>query len=220
MRMTSVVGFGASALAMMLWYRRFRLPFSAFLTGAAVLGVIYSITASSSNLVDLVETDGYEALFDLGESPAFATATLIFGIGAFLTGMWFDTATASPWTSLPPPPSGATSSPPPPSSTPSRSRFSTVAAPALAVALVLITALALVIDRRSFLTAAIVYTVPSSSAGSWAKAAASPRSSSSSSSAASSPPSAFGGSSYTAHGSWTSCPISRQIPASPYGSTE
>jgi len=158
MRMTSVVGFGASALAMMLWYRRFRLPFSAFLTGAAVLGVIYSITASSSNLVDLVGADGYEALFDLGESPAFATATLIFGIGAFLTGMWFDTrdphrlgrhsATAF-WCHLLAAPALV--------NTVAITLLNGGGTGFLAVALVLITALALVIDRRSFLTAAIVY---------------------------------------------------------------
>ncbi len=157
-RAVSIAGFLASAAAMVLWYRRFRLPFAAFLTGAAMLGAIYSITASASNLVGLVGAGGYQSLFDLGESPAFATATLIFGIGAFLTGMWFDTrdpfrlgrhsATAF-WCHL-------------------------LAAPALvntvavtlmngggigflAVALVLITALALVIDRRSFLTAAIAY---------------------------------------------------------------
>jgi hypothetical protein len=158
-RMMAILGFALSALGMVAWYRRFRLPFSAFLTGGLVLGVIYSITASTSNLTGLVTgSQGFNALFDLGESPAFATATLLFGIGAFLVGMWFDirdphrlgrhSATAF-WCHL-------------------------LAAPALvntvaitllngggigflAVALVAIAVLALVIDRRSFLTAAIIY---------------------------------------------------------------
>ena len=157
-RGVAIGGFLLAAAGMVLWYRRFRLPFAAFLTGAAMLGAVYSITASASNVVGLIGGGGYQAFFDLGESPAFATATLLFGIGAFLTGMWFDTrdphrlgrhsATAF-WCHL-------------------------LAAPALvntvavtlmngggigflAVALVLITLLALVIDRRSFLTAAIAY---------------------------------------------------------------
>lgn len=158
LRATSILGFLASALAMMLWYRRFRLPFAAFLTGAAVLGAIYAITASASNILDLASAGGYQALFDLGESPAFATATLIFGVGAFLTGMWFDTrdphrlgrhsATAF-WCHLLAAPALV--------NTVAVTLLNGGGTGFLAVALVLITALALVIDRRSFLTAAIAY---------------------------------------------------------------
>jgi hypothetical protein len=156
-------GIGAfllATLAMILWYRRFRLPFAAFLTGIFALGFIYSATVSGSTFYAVLSaSSGYSALFDLGKSPVFATATLLFGIGAFLVGMWFDTrdphrlgrhsATAF-WCHL-------------------------LAAPALVntvavtllnggggrglliVALVAIALLALVIDRRSFLTAAIIY---------------------------------------------------------------
>lgn len=158
-RMTAILGFALSAFAMVAWYRRFRLPFSAFLTGGFVLAAIYAFTASASNLAGLFTGfQGYRSLFDLGESPAFASATLVFGIGAFLTGMWFDIrdpyrlgryAATAFWCHL-------------------------LAAPALVntvavtllngggigfltIALVLITVLALVIDRRSFLTAAIAY---------------------------------------------------------------
>lgn len=158
-RMIAITGFSASALAMVAWYRRFRLPFSAFLTGALVLAAVYAFTASASNLAGLFTgTQGYRSFFDLGESPAFATATLLFGIGAFLVGMWFDTrdphrlgrhsATAF-WCHLLAAPA----------------LVNTVAVTLLngggigflAIALVLITVLALVIDRRSFLTAAIAY---------------------------------------------------------------
>lgn len=158
-RLIAILGFAASALAMVAWYRRFRLPFAAFLTGALVLGAVYAFTASASNVAGLFTGfRGYSSLFDLTESPAFATATLLFGVGAFLTGMWFDTrdphrlgrhAATAFWCHL-------------------------LAAPALVntvavtllngggmvfltIALVLITLLALVIDRRSFLTAAIAY---------------------------------------------------------------
>ncbi|MFO1201770.1 MAG: hypothetical protein U1E58_03950 [Tabrizicola sp.] len=158
-RMIAIAGFSASALAMVAWYRRFRLPFAAFLTGGLVLGAVYAFTASATNLAGLFTGfQGYRSLFDLNENPAFATATLLFGVGAFLTGMWFDTrdpyrlgrhAATAFWCHL-------------------------LAAPALVntvavtllngggmvfltLALALITLLALVIDRRSFLTAAIAY---------------------------------------------------------------
>jgi hypothetical protein len=157
-RALSILGFLASAGAMVLFYRKFRLPFAAFLTGAALLGAIYSITASASNVVGLVGAGGYQALFDLGESPAFATATLIFGIGAFLVGMWFDTrdphrlgrhAATAFWCHLLAAPALV--------NTVAVTLLNGGGTGFLAIALVLITLLALVIDRRSFLTAAIAY---------------------------------------------------------------
>lgn len=157
-RMIAILGFSASALALVAWYQRFRLPFAAFLTGAAVLAAVYSITASAANVVGLVGSGGYQALFDLGESPAFATATLLFGIGAFLVGMWFDTrdphrlgrhsATAF-WCHLLAAPALV--------NTVAVTLLNGGGTGFLAIALVLIALLALVIDRRSFLTAAIAY---------------------------------------------------------------
>jgi hypothetical protein len=156
-RVTVLGGFGLSAVAMILWYRRFRLPFSAFLAGAAILGVIYSFTASAANLAP-VFTGNFRLLFDLTESPAFATATLVFGIGAFLVGMWFDTrdphrlgryAATAFWCHLLAAPALV--------NTVAVTLMNGGGTGLLALALVLITVLALVIDRRSFLTAAIVY---------------------------------------------------------------
>ena len=154
----AIGGFLLAALGMVLWYRRFRLPFAAFLTGGAVLGAVYSITASASNVVSMLDGGGYQTLFDLGESPAFATATLLFGIGAFLTGMWFDTrdphrlgrhsATAF-WCHLLAAPALV--------NTVAVTLLNGGGTGFLAIALILITVLALVIDRRSFLTAAIAY---------------------------------------------------------------
>ncbi|NHB75674.1 hypothetical protein G8O29_02825 [Rhodobacter sp. M37P] len=156
-RVIGIAGFGLSALALLLWYRRFRLPFSAFLAGAAILGMIYALTASASNLAPIA-TGNFGLLFDLTESPAFATATLLFGIGAFLVGMWFDTrdphrlgrhsATAF-WCHLLAAPALV--------NTVAITLLNGGGTGLLAIALVLITILALVIDRRSFLTAAIAY---------------------------------------------------------------
>ncbi|MFN3578709.1 MAG: hypothetical protein ACK4TJ_17265, partial [Tabrizicola sp.] len=119
---------------------------------------IYSFTASASDLVGLAGANGYRAMFDLAESPAFATATLVFGIGAFLVGMWFDTrdphrlgrhsATAF-WCHLLAAPALV--------NTVAVTLLNGGGTGALAVGLVLIAILALVIDRRSFLTAAIIY---------------------------------------------------------------
>ena len=102
--------------------------------------------------------DGIRSVFDLTESPAFATATLLFGIGAFLVGMWFDTrdpyrlgrhsATAF-WCHLLAAPALV--------NTVAITLMNGGGTGLLAVALVFITLLALVIDRRSFLTAAIIY---------------------------------------------------------------
>jgi hypothetical protein len=157
-RGVAIGGFVLAALGMVLWYRRFRLPFAAFLTGGAVLGAVYSITASASNVVGLVSGTGYQSLFDLGESPAFASATLLFGIGAFLVGMWFDTrdphrlgrhAATAFWCHLLAAPALV--------NTVAVTLMNGGGTGFLAIALVLITVLALVIDRRSFLTAAIAY---------------------------------------------------------------
>jgi hypothetical protein len=162
-RMISIFGFGLALAGMIAWYLRFKLPFAAFLAGAFALGLVYSVTASATNVVGLVtggvlEEGGYQALFDLNESPAFATATLLFGIGAFIVGMWFDTrdpyrlgrhsATAF-WCHLLAAPALV--------NTVAITLLNGGGTGLLAIALVLITALALVIDRRSFLTAAIVY---------------------------------------------------------------
>jgi hypothetical protein len=158
-RMIAIAGFALSAFGMVAWYRRFRLPFSAFLTGGFVLGAVYAFTASASNLAGLFTGfQGYRSLFDLGESPAFATATLLFGIGAFLTGMWFDLrdphrlgrhAATAFWCHLLAAPALV--------NTVAVTLLNGGGTGFLAIALVLITILALVIDRRSFLTAAIAY---------------------------------------------------------------
>jgi hypothetical protein len=157
-RMLAFASFALAGAGMVMWYRTFRLPFAAFLTGAFALGAIYALTASTSDVLGLMAGGGFDSLFDLGESPAFATATLIFGIGAFLVGMWFDTrdphrlgrhsATAF-WCHLLAAPALV--------NTVALTLLNGSGVGLLTVALVAITVLALVIDRRSFLTAAIVY---------------------------------------------------------------
>ncbi|MFB2531976.1 hypothetical protein ACEYYA_07405 [Paracoccus sp. p3-h83] len=147
--------------AVALWFRRFRLPFSMAVLAGFGLIAIYGATATETALVDVALYGQGSNLLDLRGNSAFAWSTLGFGVLAFAGAMWFDlrdphrigraSATAF-WLHL-------------------------LAAPALvntaaitlmniggnagmlatAAALVLITLLALIIDRRSFLTAGIIY---------------------------------------------------------------
>lgn len=154
-----IFAFLLATLAMVLWYRRFRLPFAAFLTGVFALFLVYSLTLPGTTVYALAgSSGGFTALFDLGRSPAFASATLVFGIGAFLVGMWFDTrdphrlgrhAATAFWCHLLAAPALV--------NTVAVTLLNGGGIGLLAVALVLITLLALVIDRRSFLTAAIAH---------------------------------------------------------------
>ncbi len=149
-----------SAGGLALWYRRFRLPFSMFLMGLSLLVALYGIVADAGSVADMA-MGPRGVIFDLRSNPRFGLTTLIFGLGAFAVAMWFDLrdpyrlgrhAATGFWLHM-------------------------LAAPALvntvamtlynfggsagiwatSAALVAIGGLALVIDRRSFVTAAIVY---------------------------------------------------------------
>ncbi|MDQ2065193.1 hypothetical protein Q9295_02305 [Xinfangfangia sp. CPCC 101601] len=156
-RAVGVLTFVLTAAALAGWYRRFRLPFTAALIGISLLLAIYAATTSFE---DVVMGDwGWRGMFDLSENPIFASSTLVFGVGAFLAGMWFDTrdphrlgrhAATAFWCHLLAAPALV--------NTVAVSLLNSGGGMALmALALLVITVLALVIDRRSFLTAAIAY---------------------------------------------------------------
>ena len=144
--------------ALVAWYWAFRIPFTMFLIGLTVLAVIL---LSISRAAPIALYYNWANLFDLGGGSLLARGTLGFGIAAFIAGMAFDMrdphrlgrfAASGFWLHL-------------------------LAAPALVntvaltflnmddtrgyillgLSLALITLLALVIDRRSFLTAGIAY---------------------------------------------------------------
>lgn len=157
-------GFVLAALlamgAMAVWYRHFRLPFSMFILGIFGLQAIYGLTASVEAIGEV--TSGFAGgIFDLRNSPRFSLATLIFGIMTFALGMWFDTkdphrlgrhAATAFWLHMLAAPALV--------NTVAMTLFNiggSVGMTATALALTFIAALALVIDRRSFLTAGIVY---------------------------------------------------------------
>jgi len=155
-RAVAVLSFALAAAALVAWYRRFRLPFTAFLIGAAVLGAIYAATSGVDDLMTM--RGGWNAMFDLRESPVFAASTLLFGVGMFLVGMAFDMrdphrlgrhAATAFWCHLMAAPALV--------NTVAVTLLNGGGMALLALALLVITVLALVIDRRSFLTAAIAY---------------------------------------------------------------
>ena len=153
-----------ATLAMGLWYRRFRLPFSMFVLAGFALLTLYSLVASPQVIADVLigtSRNGLGRFFDLRQSPVFALTTLVFGLAAFAAGMWFDmkdpnrlgrhSATAF-WLHL--------SAAPALVNTVALTLYNsggTRGMLLLILALLVITALALVIDRRSFLSAAIAY---------------------------------------------------------------
>lgn len=152
-----------AVLGMALWYRVFRLPFSMLVLGLFALCTLYTITAPDSFFLDVMleNGSGLDVFFDLRESPVFALATLAFGVCAFVAGMWFDlrdphrlgrySATAF-WLHLMAAPALV--------NTVALTIYNRGGGQAmlwLSLALLVITLLALVIDRRSFLTAAISY---------------------------------------------------------------
>ncbi|MEX0971427.1 MAG: hypothetical protein WD046_13380 [Paracoccaceae bacterium] len=153
----SLLGFGA----MLVWYRVFHLPFTMFLAGLYGIAVTYALASLIEPSAFGIARSWYQNPFDLNNASIFSYATLVFGLVAFAVGMWFDTqdpyrigrkSAAGFWLHL-------------------------IAAPALvntialslynmggtagylltALALALISLLALVVDRRSFLTAGILY---------------------------------------------------------------
>lgn len=156
---TAIIG----AIAMLGYFWRFRIPFAMFLFGLFGAGIAFSIAGITApeSIFASAFIGNADGIFDISRNPTMAYTMLIFGILAFLVGMSFDLR--DPYRI---------------------SRLSAcgfwlhiLAAPAIvnvvalsllnidgttgyglaAIALVIIAIVALVIDRRSFLTAGIIY---------------------------------------------------------------
>lgn len=155
--------FAVTAAALLVWFRAFRVPFTMFLVGLCGLGFAYALAALlRGEIAFAIEASrGWEDFLDLGRNPLMAMTMLLFGLVAFVGAMAFDLrdphrisrhAASAFWLHI-------------------------LAAPAIVnvvsvsllgvggtagyllatAALLVITAVALVIDRRSFLTAGIIY---------------------------------------------------------------
>ena len=156
----SVVLFGLVGVgALLVHFRKFRVPFSMFIAGLFGLLTVFGLT-TEIGIYDLA-TSSWQSLFDLRQGGSLALSTLIFGLLALTAALWFDLqdphrvgrmARSAFWLHL-------------------------LAAPALVntvmltaynmhgltgtvltvLGLGLVTVFALVIDRRSFLTAGLGY---------------------------------------------------------------
>lgn len=146
-------------LAIMIgWYRIFRLPFSAAVAGLWGVGVAFSIAALIEPSANGMVVAALNDPFNLNTASAFSIATLVFGLLTFVVGMWFDTrdphrvgrhSAVAFWLHLLAAPAIV--------HTIATSLFYNENYILTAVALLLVSILALVVDRRSFLTAGIIY---------------------------------------------------------------
>lgn len=152
-----------TGLSLALWYRRFHLPFTMFLLGLVGFALALVISGNLSGNEIFRSLSNFDRLFDLRGGSSSAFGTLVFGVVALAGGLWFDMrdphrlgrgAASGFWLHI-------------------------IAAPALvntialtfynmgpgagyallALSLAAIALLAVVIDRRSFLTAGIGYLI-------------------------------------------------------------
>jgi hypothetical protein len=143
--------------AMAGWFALFKLPFSMFLFGLFGLGTALAIAAIiSPNVIDFLNLR--QGLFNLNNQSFFPLATLGFGMAAFALAMVFDMrdphrvsrfAASGFWLHV----LAAVAI----VNTVGMSLYSSGLYGLTAAALGLISLIALIIDRRSFLTAGILY---------------------------------------------------------------
>ncbi|PTX57868.1 hypothetical protein C8N43_2542 [Litoreibacter ponti] len=158
---TQVVLVGvAGMVGMAIYYRVFRLPFSMFVLGlfgiVAMLGVIEALfPGANSGSTELTD------YFDLRRQPYLALGTLVFGVLAFIGALWFDLrdphrvsrlSASAFWLHILAAPALVNTL------VLSNYQMGGVFGTGLAIGvLVLFTLLAIIIDRRSFLTAGLIY---------------------------------------------------------------
>ncbi|QPM91488.1 hypothetical protein [Pseudooceanicola algae] len=147
--------FGIVIAALLLWYRVFRVPFTMFLVGIAAFGAVMMMATASG------AQSGVTNPFDLTEGGLVSWGTLAVGLAALIAGTWFDmrdphrlgrTSASGFWLHI----------------VAAGALVHTVAQTCMGMgpgtgyglmglALLVIALLALILDRRSFLTAGIGY---------------------------------------------------------------
>jgi MFS family permease len=151
----------AGAAAMGVWYWRFRLPVAMFFLGLSLLVALYALWASPADVAAFWEEGTPIGLFDLRDGAGFGLATLGFGLAAFAVAMWFDTrdphrlgrhSATGFWLHLLAAPALVNTM-----ALTLLNIGGTAGIVLLAAGLTVISLLALVIDRRSFVTAGMIY---------------------------------------------------------------
>lgn len=85
------VAFASAALtaaAVLVWFRRFRLPFAMFVFGLFALAAIHALFVRFNPGADISSLDAW--LNSFRPRGNLTLASLVFGIGAFAGAMWFD----------------------------------------------------------------------------------------------------------------------------------
>lgn len=145
---------GVTALALAAWYWLFRLPFTMLLLGLAVLAVMLALVIGSTGEIP----SDWRDIFDLALASSTAATTLVFGIGALIAGTWFDmrdphrlgrASATGFWLHVLAAPAIV--------NTLGETAISGDAYFGLAALLIVVALIALILDRRSFLTAGIGY---------------------------------------------------------------
>lgn len=77
----------ATAVALIAWFLRYRVPFSMFLVGLCGLGLLLSFAKGFDPEAPISKTVD---LFDLSNGSALSLAMLVFGLLALAGGIWFD----------------------------------------------------------------------------------------------------------------------------------
>lgn len=140
------------------WYWAFRVPFTMFLIGISALTTLLMYISATAPITAYMN---WTVLFDLGTGSRLAQGTFWFGILAFVAGMAFDMrdphrlgrfAASAFWLHLLAAPALVNTV-----AMTFLNRGDSTGYVLLGVSLVVITLLALIIDRRSFLTAGITY---------------------------------------------------------------
>lgn len=150
----------AGMIAVLVYFRVFRLPFAMFVVGMfgiiAMVGIVELLDGSTTNGF-MRPTD----FFDLRGNPNLAIGTLVFGLIAFVAALYFDTkdphrisryASTAFWLHILAAPALV--------NTLVMSNYTMGGAVGTSVSIVILTLftfLAIVIDRRSFLTAGLIY---------------------------------------------------------------
>jgi len=164
-QLDSLIAFAATGALLIGYFAVFRVPFTLFLVGLCGIGVAFSLAGvlfpDSLSGVSVFARGGWKSLTDLGTNPVASMTLLLFGIVAFAFAMRFDlrdphrisrNAANAFWLHILAAPAIVNVV------TASLLNIGGTAGYVLAaLALVVITAVALIIDRRSFLTAGIIY---------------------------------------------------------------
>lgn len=160
LRLVQMVVAGGMMAALVLWYRIFRLPFTMLLIGLTGL-VLALLLAAPAGTVVLFGGQDLSGMFSLWQGSRQAVATLLFGLVVAAAGLWFDMrdpyrlgrhAASAFWLHLLAAPAIVNTLAQTALGLDGMARFL-----GMAVVLAVMALFALVIDRRSFLTAGLGY---------------------------------------------------------------